>query len=199
MLTVKAAWCLVSPVDVNELAHGMDWSGEDLTGLYLSEKFDGCRAWWDGARMWTRQGNEIELPDWFRAELPAGVRLDGEMWCGRGQFKRASDGVRFGRVDESFRFMVFDAPDARGDWLSRVDTVTASAHVRPVAISVCRDNTDAIWNMTEVQANGGEGLIARRPGLPYAPGRSANILKVKRIPSPAKPSQPGISFTFEMA
>jgi DNA ligase-1 len=183
-------------VNTDELAHGLDWQGEDLTGWYLSEKFDGCRAFWDGARMWTRQGNEITLPDWFRDELPAGVRLDGEMWCGRGEFKRASDGVRFGRIDRSFTFCVFDAPDASGDWLARMATVPASAHVQPVEHSVCRDNASAIWRMQKVQAERGEGLIARRPGMPYAPGRSGDILKVKVIPSPAKPSPEVTTFSF---
>ena len=178
------------------MAHGMDWQGEDLTGWYLSEKFDGCRAFWDGAKMWTRQGNEITLPDWFRAELPAGVRLDGEMWCGRGQFAKASAGVRFGKIDRTFKLRVFDAPDAAGDWLERMATVRSWGPVLPVERWECRDNASAIWRMQKIQSERGEGLIARRPGMPYAPGRSGDILKVKVIPAPAKPTQPVTTFSF---
>lgn len=185
-------------MNADDLAHGLDWSGEDLTGWYLSEKFDGCRAFWDGARMWTRQGNEIALPDWFRSELPIGVRLDGEMWCGRGKFAKASAGVRFGRIDDSFRFVIFDAPDSNGDWLQRISTIRSTEHTHAVRIWVSHDNISAIDRMKMVQGLGGEGLIARRPGVPYAPGRSGDILKLKRVPVPAEPS-PGTTFSFELS
>jgi ATP-dependent DNA ligase len=50
--------------------------------------------------------------------------------------------------------------------------------------------------MLEIQAAGGEGLIARRPGVPFSGGRSADILKVKRAPLPARPTA---TFCFEFA
>ena len=33
-----------------QMTLGQDYAGEDLSGWFLSEKFDGCRAYWDGAQ-----------------------------------------------------------------------------------------------------------------------------------------------------
>lgn len=34
----------------------------DPTGWWISEKYDGVRAHWDGKRLWTRGGNPISAP-----------------------------------------------------------------------------------------------------------------------------------------
>ena len=64
------------------------WEGEDPTGWWMSEKLDGMRAWWTGSSFISRAGNAINAPSWFTAALPK-VPLDGELWCGRGQFTQA--------------------------------------------------------------------------------------------------------------
>lgn len=64
------------------------WEGEDPTGWWMSEKLDGVRAWWTGSALLSRLGNTINAPAWFTAGLPK-VPLDGELWCGRGQFTEA--------------------------------------------------------------------------------------------------------------
>lgn len=64
------------------------WEGEDPTGWWMSEKLDGVRAWWTGSTLLSRLGNTINAPAWFTAGLPK-VPLDGELWCGRGQFTEA--------------------------------------------------------------------------------------------------------------
>lgn len=85
-------------------------------GYYLSEKFDGVRAFWDGGLsrdclvtavpyasvnnprtltasrsgvatgLWSRDGRVIQAPDWFLNQLPC-LPLDGEIWLGRGRRK----------------------------------------------------------------------------------------------------------------
>src|ERR1700732_3156238 len=37
----------------------------DPTGWWLSEKLDGVRAYWDGQRFRSRQGNRFHAPAWF--------------------------------------------------------------------------------------------------------------------------------------
>ena len=37
----------------------------------MSEKLDGVRAYWDGRRFLSRQGNLYHAPDWFTKDLPA--------------------------------------------------------------------------------------------------------------------------------
>ena len=74
------------------LAHAWD-NDQDLTGWLLSEKLDGVRAYWDGTRFLSRQGNPFHSPPWFTAELP-NIPLDGELWLGRKKFQRTVSIVR---------------------------------------------------------------------------------------------------------
>ncbi len=62
-------------------------------GWYMSEKFDGQRALWDGAKFVTR-GSKSSLPrvypyvpEWFIALMPPGICLDGEFYIDRNQFQ----------------------------------------------------------------------------------------------------------------
>ena len=62
--------------------HPMDWdSRSSPTGWWMSEKFDGIRAYWDSARkkFFSRNGNELQVPDWFKENMP-NIPLDGELW-----------------------------------------------------------------------------------------------------------------------
>lgn len=166
-----------------DMMHGRDWNAQNLAGWLLSEKLDGCRAFWDGAQMWTRSGNLIALPDSFRAQLPA-VPLDGEIWAGRGRFAAASDAVRFGQFDDSIRFMVFDAL-AQGNYSSRLESARAAlagcAVAAVVEILTALDTRSALKLMLDFQRAGAEGLVARSPGNLYRAGRTSEILKLKEF------------------
>lgn len=68
-----------------DMMHGGDWTDDiDPAGWIVSEKLNGCRAFWDGSQLWSRGGNVIPAPAWFTAGLPTSP-LDGEVWAGRGQ------------------------------------------------------------------------------------------------------------------
>jgi hypothetical protein len=47
---------------------------------WLSEKLDGVRAFWDGVRLYSKQGHVLHAPKWFSNFLPKNVALDGELW-----------------------------------------------------------------------------------------------------------------------
>lgn len=64
-----------------------------MSRYLVSEKLDGVRAYWDGQRMLSRDGQAIALPAWFAAWLPPRA-LDGELWMARGRFDAASAAVR---------------------------------------------------------------------------------------------------------
>jgi DNA ligase-1 len=51
----------------------------------MSEKLDGVRCYWDGANMFTRNGNKIYAPQEWKDKLP-NIALDGELWSGRDAF-----------------------------------------------------------------------------------------------------------------
>ena len=60
-------------------------SGIDLSHYWVSEKYDRVRAFWDGSRLISRQGNEYHAPSWFVKNFPK-IALDGELWLERGRF-----------------------------------------------------------------------------------------------------------------
>lgn len=62
-------------------------------GWYMSEKFDGQRALWDGAKFVTRGSPSgyprvyPYVPKWFIALMPPGIALDGEFYIKRNFFQ----------------------------------------------------------------------------------------------------------------
>jgi DNA ligase-1 len=159
----------------------------DPTGWWMSEKLDGVRAYWDGEAFVSRLGNRFLAPDWFIADLPADT-LDGELWVARKKFARSISIVRSGAASDDWRevrYVVFDAPNARGGFEDRV------AHAQKVLKRA--EAPYASWHdhvpctgfehlraeLARVEALGGEGLMLRQPGSPYVVGRSNTLLKVK--------------------
>jgi DNA ligase-1 len=159
------------------------WTGQNVRGWIASEKFDGCRAYWDGAALWTRSGRKIEAPEWFTAPLPAGIPLDGEIWAGRGGFYDARNAVNHGQFDSATKFVVFDAPDAAGNWTERMAYARGlvdSPHVGFANGVVVKGDAHLGELFDAVFGVGGEGLMLRHPRAGYVRGRTEKLLKVKR-------------------
>ena len=57
-------------------------------GWYMSEKFDGYRAMWDGKNFVSRQGNIYNAPEYFKTILPDNMCFDGELYAGRENFQK---------------------------------------------------------------------------------------------------------------
>ena len=161
----------------------------DPTGWWVSEKYDGLRGYWDGRKLWSRKGNAIAAPDYFLAELPADIALDGELWMGRGKFEEAISTVLSQTPDERWkhvRFMVFDAPQAKGTFEQRVEFLQATLpakneFVKRVAQERCKGTAHLLAERDRVVALGGEGLMLRKPESQYEAGRSPTLLKVKPL------------------
>ena len=164
------------------------WNGTlDPAGWFLSEKLDGTRAYWDGRQFLSRQGNRFFAPEWFVAGLPL-EPLDGELWIGRKQFQRTVSIVR--RQDggdhwKEVRFLVFDAPAHDGPFEERMDlvnlimTMNRPAYAQSHAHELCQGIGHLETMLAQVEAQGGEGLMLRRPGSTYEAGRSDTLLKLK--------------------
>jgi DNA ligase-1 len=148
----------------------------EVSGWHASEKMDGIRAFWDGKRFWTRSGNVIDAPAHITENLPT-TPLDGEIWAGRGGFVTARNAVNHGQWDASVEFVAFDAPEADGDWLARVQSIPF--HVKKVDAFTVRNTGDANFYAAKVIKEGGEGLVLRQPGIGYIKGRTTTFLKVK--------------------
>ncbi len=159
----------------------------DPTGWWMSEKYDGLRGYWDGQKLWTRQGNLIHAPDYFLAELPRDVALDGELWVGHGKFEETVSIVRSETPDDRWKrvhFMVFDAPQAKGGFEQRMqflrDTFPeGNKFARVVSQERCQGVTQLLAERDRVVKLGGEGLMLRQPESTYEAGRSPTLLKVK--------------------
>jgi DNA ligase 1 len=53
----------------------------------MSEKLDGVRCYTNGSgTMYTRNGNLFHAPKWWKAQLPPGLALDGELFTDRNDF-----------------------------------------------------------------------------------------------------------------
>ncbi len=83
---------------------------------WMSEKYDGIRAIWDGKRFVSRSSNTLQVPSFVTNTLPADTSLDGELWFGRGTLNQSLN-IAKRAVDipwDKLVFMVFDAPQHGG-------------------------------------------------------------------------------------
>lgn len=160
----------------------------DLGEYWISEKLDGVRAFWDGDALYSRRGNRYAAPAWFTEALPR-EPLDGELWMGRGTFDELSGVVRRlspgGETWRTIRYMVFDLPAHAGPFDERLARLKAlidgleAPHVDVVHQFRVVDEAELMAVLTSVVEQGGEGLMLRRSGSPYRPGRSDDLLKLK--------------------
>jgi DNA ligase 1 len=161
--------------------------GVDVSRYWVSEKFDGVRAYWDGRQLRFRSGNVVSAPSWFVDGLPARA-LDGELWLGRGTFDRLSAIVRRTPPDDAewhqVRYMVFELPGEPGTFTERIVRMKqlAADGVPPWLTFVGQfrlaDHDALRGKLAEVVRHGGEGLMLHRADAPYETGRSSVLLKV---------------------
>lgn len=159
----------------------------DPTGWWISEKYDGLRGYWDGRKLWTRKGTAIHAPDYFLAELPKDIALDGELWMGRGQFEETLSTILSQTPDDRWKrvhFMVFDAPQAKGTFEQRIQFLQttlpkANQFARSVPQDLCKGTAHLLAERDRVVGLGGEGLMLRQPESAYETRRSPTLLKVK--------------------
>jgi DNA ligase-1 len=118
-----------------QLAKDYEPRNHDIYGWFVSEKFDGMRALWDGGitrgllstsvpwgsepnrvstGLWSRYGKVISAPDWWLNCLPSAVLLDGELFKGYGLFQETLSACKkHTPIDSEWadvRYYVFDSP-----------------------------------------------------------------------------------------
>ena len=103
---------------------------EPPIGWYISEKYDGIRAIWDGEKFISR-GQKVftYVPEYFKRLMPPGIALDGEIWMNRNKFSEVSrlSTLKIGKSknkkeidqlwqgttnDNSVKYMVYDLPNS---------------------------------------------------------------------------------------
>ena len=159
----------------------------DPARCFVSEKYDGVRALWDGRVLRHRSGRPVAAPRSFIASLPD-APLDGELWLGRGRFDALSARVRRTPPDErewrEVRYMVFDTPVAGVPFAARLQRLAALAPQLGAPLEIAphwrvADRVELDRALARTVAGGGEGLMLRVADAPYISGRSDALLKVK--------------------
>ncbi|WP_246128479.1 DNA ligase [Pleionea sediminis] len=160
----------------------------DLSRFWVSEKYDGVRAYWDGKAFYTRHGNLINAPKWFTESFPRKA-LDGELWIERGRFDDVSGIIRTEEpIDEEWkevRFMVFDLPhslkmfDARLKELEVVVNDVDVPHLQLVRHFKVANQKELDEKLDRIVAQGGEGLMLHRGDSLYQAKRTYDLQKLK--------------------
>ncbi len=164
--------------------------GVALEHYWVSEKYDGVRALWDGQRLYSRQGLPIAAPDWFTKDWPH-IAMDGELWAGRTQFDTAQSTIAQLTPSDAqwqkLRYMVFDSPATQGPFSQRMAQLRAALssgadkHLQIVPQWRASTHAELIESLNRITREGAEGLMLRREEGPYQGGRSDDLLKLKRF------------------
>jgi DNA ligase-1 len=163
-------------------------SGRSPQGFWVSEKFDGVRAVWDGQVLRFRSGRVITAPAWFLSALPR-LALDGELWMAHGAFDRLSGVVRQAEPDEqawrAVKYLVFDVPGHTAPFAQRVALLqstlaqAAQSWLIPVAQREVKDARVLQALLRDTVRHGGEGLMLHRADALWQPGRTDALFKLK--------------------
>ena len=167
------------------LMHGRNWDGKkDLSGWIIQEKYNGCRAIWTGEHLVSRGGNVIGIPEHMESAMPRGLKLDGEIYAGRGGFQKTCDFVQHGLWSEEISFVVFDIPGLHDvPYLERYALLAGrfdeDSIVQTASHWNFRDNEQIKRTLIEAKYSGAEGYMAWNPNGFWKPGRTSDLLKVK--------------------
>lgn len=150
----------------------------DISNYFVSEKFDGIRALWDGKNMFSKRGKIIAIPRCFAEKLAPlalqnGEFVEGELWIDYGDFEGISSVIlRKNPSCEDFqkvKYLIFNAHlGESSDFLAnltKIKNVLDSQNV-PQNIQVIAQHKFATQKELDdffnaVVAKGGEGVIVR--------------------------------------
>lgn len=162
----------------------------NISDYFISEKLDGIRAYWDGEKLISRQGNTFTAPAWFIHSFP-NIPLDGELWIARKHFEQTSGIVRTQSSSnmawEKITFMIFDLPASNAPFSQRIEDIkqlvlkAKSPYLE--AITQQRvTSTDALFALLEATVNNaGEGLMLHHQDALYETARNRDLMKLKQF------------------
>ena len=166
-------------------------------GWFLSEKYDGYRAIWNGLDFVSRNGNVFPTPLGFKKWLPTNIALDGELFMGRENFekcglfrKKEADNEAWKKANVTYQ--IFDSPTMSGLFEERTDKIKKLIKIQcskypdkcPLIMTKqikVKNEVDVYKYFDKLVSKGGEGVMLRSPNSPYDPKRSSYLLKVKQL------------------
>lgn len=162
--------------------------GIDLSEYWVSEKYDGVRALWNGTQLVSRGGNVYHAPEWFIKDFPK-QSLDGELWIQRQSFERLVSTVRDKTPDDEawhkVKFMVFDMPESDLIFTDRIKSIKEVLEACNIpwlqAIKQWKVATHAelMRQLKTYTKAGAEGLMLHRGASFYKGKRNNDLLKLK--------------------
>ena len=162
--------------------------GINLNEYWVSEKYDGVRAIWNGEHLVSRGGNIYHAPKWFIQDLPK-TKLDGELWVARQKFEQVVSTVRDKSPDDKawkqIKFMVFDMPELTtsfDDRLKHMKIVIEDINlpwVKMVEQWKVGSHSILMNELKIITKAGAEGLMLHKGLSLYKGKRSGDLLKVK--------------------
>lgn len=145
---------------------------------------DGVRAYWNGKKLLSRQGNEYPAPMYFLEDLP-NIPLDGELWMGRGKMDILTSTLKSKKVDwNQIKYYVFDLPELNEPFEMRYETlqkIKLPTHAMVVEFMKCQGLNHLNDHLDSILEKGGEGIMATEPQSFYQKGRTNSLLKIKRF------------------
>lgn len=165
------------------------YEDQNISGWLMSEKYDGIRAFWNGVKLQSRNGNEIYAPEWFLKDFPP-FKIDGELWSKRDDFENISSitsELKPSKRWQELKFYIFEVPDQKGNLSQRLEILQnyllthKNTTIRIIKQQICKDKTHLQNFLDEVVKNKGEGVVLRDPNAPYIAQRTNKALKVKKF------------------
>ena len=163
-------------------------NGINLDEYWVSEKYDGVRAIWNGKKLVSRGGNIYHAPKWFTDPLP-NKKLDGELWIARQAFEQVVSTVRDKSPDNAawkkIKFMVFDMPELTTSFDRRLPQIKATIKeidtpwVKMVKQWKVSNHSALMKELKIITDAGAEGLMLHKGSSFYRGKRSGDLLKVK--------------------
>ena len=164
-----------------------EYRDQNVSGWLMSEKLDGVRAYWDGKKLISRGGVELQAPSWFTQNFPP-FEMDGELWSKEGDFENIVSIVKQKEPNDGWKkltYNIFEVPHEKGGLAQRLfalEQYLKHHHAMYVSIIpqiVCQDNAHLMAFLKTVEKRGGEGVVVRHPQTLYVAKRDSNSLKVK--------------------
>ena len=167
-----------SHAEIPPLMHGNNWTGQNVSDWWCSEKFHGWRAYWTGERLVSRLGMVYQAPVWFTMTLPF-FPLDCELWLGRGftadDVHKAIAAGEWSRL----RLAVFDCPGMKiEEAIATIRATRFPSNAIAAEFWQVKSAEGARLAMLQVVANGGEGVMLRKPRSMYRNIRTSDLLKL---------------------
>ena len=172
-----------------ELERPKTYQNQSINNWIMSEKLDGIRAYWDGEKLLTKNGNIIHSSIDFTQNFPP-FKLDGELWTRRNDFENIQS-IVLDKIPsnqwEKITYNIFEVPHAQGNFLQRLQKAKVwfkshpNQHVKFIPQYHCQDKKALNTFLESILQKNCEGVIVKNPNHPYISKRNSNILKVKKF------------------